>query len=513
MIQKGTDMPRQPVSLASLLCGVSYLSSASKETLCAMTVTDVISDSRKAKEGVLFVCTVGELHDSHRYANEVYQKGCRAFVVQYTLDLPEDALQIKVENARAALAKIAHNYFDHPADKLHIIGITGTKGKTTIANLTANVLNLLGIKTGCIGTNGVSFDGVTRYTGYTTPEAYELARVFDELYQKGAQCVVMEVSSLGVKQHRTDGLTFDVGVFTNLSPDHIGDREHPTMEDYVQSKARMFAQCKYAVINADDGYAGYMTDAAHKAKNQVYTYALHAAADFTAKELTPWQTANRFGVGFCSNVLGAEREFAVSQPGDFSVYNALAVLAVCKFVLTERAEAICSDRIAAALQSAVVAGRIELVDALSDATVIIDYAHNELSMESLLATLQRYRYERLVVVFGSVGCRSQIRRHPLGEVAAKYADFCILTSDNPDTEDPMSIISDIAAAFEGSDTPYLCIPDREQAVEYAITNHKPGDMIVFAGKGHEDYQLIDGKRVPFCEKEIILRTAKAQIYA
>ncbi len=500
-------MSMKRVSPADLLGGSSYISNVSKETLCEITVTDIISDSRKAREGVLFVCTVGEIHDSHNYAEAVYEKGCRVFVVQRFLPLPKDAVQIKVENARVTLAKMAHCFFDHPANKLQIIGITGTKGKTTIANLTASVLNLLGIKTGCIGTNGVSFDGVTRYTGYTTPESYELARVFDELVQKGAKCVVMEVSSLGLKQHRTDGITFDVGVFTNLSPDHVGEREHPTMEDYVSSKAKMFAQSKVALINADDAYADRMISAAAAFDNTVYTYGLQQA-DVTAQKLSPWQTANRFGVGFESNVFGTWEPFAVSQPGDFSVYNALAVLTVCREVLKQRGIMAGHATIANALKAAVVAGRIEIVDALPDATVIIDYAHNELSMESLLKTLHRYSYERLVVVFGSVGCRSQIRRVPLGKIAAEYADFCILTSDNPDTEAPMQIIKEIAAAFSGSDTPYLCIPDREEAVAYAIAHHKPGDMIVFAGKGHEDYQLIDGKRVPFCEKEIILRTAQ-----
>ncbi len=501
-------MSNRRISLADLLDGSSYISNVSKEVVAEISVEDIISDSRKATQGVLFVCTVGEIHDSHRYANDVYQKGCRVFVVQRFLPLPSDAVQIKVEDARATLAMLSHRYFGNPASKLHIIGITGTKGKTTIANLTASVLNGLGIKTACIGTNGITYEGNTRYTGYTTPESYELAKVFASLVELGAACVVMEVSSLGVKQHRTDGITFDVGVFTNLSPDHVGEREHPTMEDYVASKAKMFSQCSYAVINADDRYAADMIDAAREAENEVYTYALREKADFSARDLKAWQTSNRFGVLFTSDLFGEDREFAICQPGQFSVYNALAVLAVCKFVLHKRGDAVDADRIAAALENAVVAGRIEIVEALPDATVIIDYAHNELSMESLLSTLQQYDYKRLVVVFGSVGCRSQIRRYPLGRVAAKYADCCILTADNPDTEDPMQIIRDIAKGFEGSECGYLCIPDREYAVKFVIETYQKDDMIVFAGKGHEDYQLIDGKRVPFCEKELILRYAK-----
>lgn len=503
------DNAERWVSLPALLNGLSYISGVTRDALSAIMVKDIIYDSRKAAPDTVFVCTVGELHDSHRYANQVYLSGCRVFVVEKELPLPADVVQIRVENGRQALAKMAHAYFGHPANKLHIIGVTGTKGKTTIANLTADVLCRLGIPTGCIGTNGVSFGGETRLTGYTTPESYELARIFDQLSAKGAQCVVMEVSSLGVKQHRTDGLRFDAGVFTNLSPDHIGPREHATMEEYIACKAAMFAQSEYAVINCDDAASGQMIAAAKNAGNEVCTFGLYGKADITAWNMASWQSANRLGVGFDSNALGEAAHFAISQPGEFSVYNALAVLAVCKRVLEKRGEQADAAKIGDALKNAVVAGRIELFDALPDATIVIDYAHNELSLTSLLTTLQKYEYKRLVVLFGSVGCRSQLRRSQLGKTAAKYADFCILTSDNPDTEDPMQIINEIAAAFAGSDTPYVCIPDRVEAVAYAVKHHNPGDMIVLAGKGHENYQLINGVKEPFSEKEVILQTVQA----
>ncbi len=500
-------MQKRYVGLLSLLSGLSYQTDATIEELSAISVSDVIYDSRRAVEETVFVCTVGEMHDSHKYAADVYEKGCRVFVVQRKLDLPVDVVQIVVENGRIALAKMAHAYFDNPAKRLHIIGVTGTKGKTTIANLTASVLNGLGFKTGCIGTNGVTFDGVTTPTGYTTPESYELAQVFADLLARGAEYIVMEVSSLGVKQHRIEGLNFDIGVFTNLSPDHIGPKEHATMEEYIACKADLFRRCSWGVLNADDVHAKVMAEACVAENKRYCTYSLSAASDYRAWDLSSWQSANALGEQFCCNVFGKERMFQIGQPGEFSVSNALAVLAVCRLVFEMRQEEACVDQIEAALKAAVVPGRIELVSALPDATVIIDYAHNELSMESLLTTLQQFDYKRLVVLFGSVGCRSQIRRAQLGHVASKYADFCILTSDNPDTEDPMQIVDEIALAFAGSDTEYIKIPDRNKAVAYAISHYQPGDMIVLAGKGHENYQLIDGVKVPFCEKEIVLRIA------
>lgn len=501
--------------LRELLVGFEYTTTCGRSVYRNILVKDVISDSRRAAPDTVFVCTVGGMHDSHSYAQAVYDAGCRVFVAEHALPLPEDTVQIFTENGRQAMAKMVHAFYGNPAEHLHIIGVTGTKGKTTIANLTADVLNRLGIKTGCIGTNGVSYGGETRYTGYTTPDSYELAKTFAELLHKGAECVVMEVSSLGIKQHRTDGILFDIGVFTNLSPDHIGEREHPTMEDYIASKAAMFAQSRYAIINADDAVSERMITAARDAGNTVCTFALNWDADYTAHDIAPWQEQSRFGVGFDSNVLGGRvpNRFVISQPGKFSVYNALAVLAVCRQVLAMRGEEVDAARIRAALKSATVAGRMELVDVLPDATVVIDYAHNELSMTSLLTTLRQYTFKRLVLLFGSVGCRSQLRRIQLGRTAAQYADFCILTSDNPDTEDPMRIIRDIAAAFSGSNTPYVEIPDREEAVRYAITHYQPGDMIVLAGKGHEDFQLINGVKVPFSEKEIIRETVSLMQHA
>ena len=494
--------------LMTLLDGVSYISNQEQQRLAEIFVKAIRHDSRKVQKDEVFVCVAGGTMDGHRYAQSAYDNGCSVFVVEKEVSLPDDAVILKVENSRNAMAKMAYALHDHPQKKLHIIGVTGTKGKTTIANLTMSVLDALGIPTASIGTNGVTFAGETVPTGYTTPDSTELARIFAEVLEKGAKCVVMEVSSLGVKQQRTDELTFEVGVFTNLSPDHIGPKEHPTMEDYVQSKADMFAQSRFALINADDAYASAMIDAAIKAQNEVQTFGLRSKAQLTAYDLKPWQTKNRLGVGFMSNVLGDISYFEISQPGEFSVYNALAVLAISRRMLGACGMAIDEKKIFTALRDAVVTGRIELIPVLPDATVVIDFAHNELSFNSLFATLQAYDYKRLVVIFGSVGGRSELRRVPLGKIAAEYADYCIITSDNPDFEDPMQIIDEIAAAFKDSDTPYIKIADRKEAVEYAIRSHQPGDMIVFAGKGHEKYQLICGVKEPFSEKEIILQTAK-----
>ncbi len=497
----------QGVLLSSILEGFSFLSSWEETALSQVRISDIVYDSRKASHGKLFVCIRGEISDGHRYAQSAYERGCRAFVVEERLPLENDALQLVVPNSRVALSALSRGFFHHPERNLCLIGVTGTKGKTTIANLAAATLNALGISTCCIGTNGVSFRGKTTPGINTTPESYELARIFHEVRQEGAQCVVMEVSSIGVKHHRTDGLVFDIGVFTNLSPDHIGPKEHGSMEEYAACKAQLFAQSRYAVINADDAAAGRMIAAAKEAGALVQTFALREKADWRAENLMPWQSRTRLGIGFDTDGFGEKRRFAVSQPGEFSVYNALAVLAVCRRVLSLRGEPAHPETIGEALSSAAVAGRVELVDALPDATVIIDFAHNALSLKSLLQTLREYRFERLVVVFGSVGGRSRLRRVPLGEVAAEYADFSIITSDNPDFEPPQQIIDEIAAVLAKAGAPYIGIPDRADAVRYAIRTHKPGDMIVFAGKGHENYQLVRGVKEPFSEKEIILRAA------
>ncbi len=461
-------------------------------------ITDIVYDSRKAKPSTLFVCLSGAVTDGHKYAESAYQNGCRAFLAQNELALPRDATVIYTDNTRRALALVSAEFFSHPERRLKLIGITGTKGKTTVTKLCADILNAADINTATIGTNGIYINGEHSPTLNTTPESYELFKAFDKMISSGVDACVIEVSSQAYLTHRVEGIVFDVGVFTNLAPDHIGDGEHPTFENYMECKAQLFKNCRVGIFNADDPH---FTDMRRDATCLSQTYALNTHADFKAELIRQYKTDNSLGISFeCVSATGTT-QVSLKMPGVFNVYNALAAIAATKrFGVEEKV-------ISSALKTSTVDGRFEIVDAIDSCTVIIDYAHNGFSMQNLVDTVSAYSPKRLVIVFGSVGSRTELRRKELGDICAKHADFCILTNDNPDFEDPMKILSDIEESFKGTSTPYVIIPDREEAIKYAIRNACVGDVIVFAGKGHEKYQLVEGKRVPFCERDIILKEA------
>ncbi len=460
-------------------------------------ISDIVYDSRKAAENTAFVCLVGAKSDGHDYALSAYEKGTRLFFAQKELDLPKDAKVIICEDTRVALAELSRQFFDFPDKKLKIIGITGTKGKTTTSNIIAQIINKCGKNAAVIGTNGIIINGVHTPTVNTTPESYELYRSFDNMVKSGCEYCVMEVSSQAVKLNRIHGITFDIGVFTNLSPDHIGEGEHADYEEYRSCKAGLFSKSDVAVINGDDEAAVYMQLAA---KGKVVNYSIENG-DCCAIDIRPWSDSNRLGMRFNCKYNGVTCELKISTPGIYSVYNALCAYTVCRIC------GISSTDIIKYLPETRVKGRFEIVDALPNATVIIDYAHNELSLESVLKTIKEYDPKRLVVLFGSVGERTQLRRRELARAAKKYADFAIVTSDNPGTEDPDQIISEICSHI-GS-LPYVRFADRKEAIEYAISNAMDGDVILLAGKGHENYQLIGKEKVPFSEYDIVLQAAQA----
>ncbi len=468
-------------------------------TLPDVEINDIVYDSRLARPDTLFVCLRGTSSNGHDFAPDAYRRGCRAFAVEQVIGLPADAIQITVPYGRKALADCSAAFFGYPASRLQLIGVTGTKGKTSIAQLLYQVLNAIGIRTGAIGTNGIDFCGIHNQTINTTPESYELHKTFSQMLSHGVTCCVMEVSSLGLSMGRVEGIPFHTAVFTNLSPDHIGPKEHPSFEAYRDAKAALFRQCRYGVVNADDPYT---PDMLRGADCTITSFGIKSDCDLMAQSITRWSRPDALGVEFDLMGKDAPQHVVLSMPGVFSVYNAMAVIGVC-----DRLGAAPRDKVIEALRDASVRGRTEIVPALPHCTVMIDYAHNALSMESLLTTLRAYRPKRLVCLFGSVGGRSQIRRKELGRIASSLADFCILTSDNPGTEDPLAIIRDIEAAFDNH-CPYTVIPDREEAVRYAIRSAQEGDLIVLAGKGHEDYQLIGKERVPFCEREIAMEAAQ-----
>lgn len=494
------------MKLFKLMEDVSFTSNLPLEKINEIEIKDIAYNSRSCKEGFIFVALVGETVDGHRFVKNAYDNGSRVFLLQkgmesnkYVMELPSDVVKLFVEDSRISLSKISHNFFEKPSNELKIIGVTGTKGKTTITNYIATVLNESGVNTGVIGTNGTFFNGTYEVTANTTPESYELHRIFRKMLDNGVKCVSMEVSSGGIMQNRVEDVDFDVAIFSNLSPDHIGPKEHPTFEHYLQCKARLFKMAKHGIINVDDEYA---KDIIKAATCDVETFAIENNADLTANNIRYSKEIDTLGVSFDCNTKSETFPCFICSPGTFSIYNALAVIAVCKYLNVKR------EIMIDALKNAKVSGRVEVLSILPYATVIVDYAHNGLSLENILQTLKNYDHQRLVCLFGSVGGRTEIRRKELGDVAARECDLAILTADNPDYEDPMNVINDIAESFEGSSCEVIKIADREEAVKYAIRNAQEGDMIVFAGKGHEKYQLINGEKLPFDEIAIAKDEAK-----
>lgn len=486
------------MKLEKLLEGLEYdLLQGSLET----DVTDIVYDSRKVSEGAAFVCIVGTRRDSHDYAQDVAHMGAHVIIIQHRLDeLPEGVTVIMVENTRHAMALMSCNYFGNPARRMTMIGVTGTKGKTTTAHMIRSVLTAAGRTCGIIGTNGAAWAGKERALINTTPESYELQKMFSEMLADGCDSVVMEVSSQGLMMDRVGGIHFNIGVFTNLYPDHIGGPgEHASFEEYRAWKGQLFRRCDVGIVNLDDKNCNTLL-AGHTCR--LVSYAMQCPADFRAGDLHLERDASFLGIRF--RLDGREKmELRVNMPGEFSVYNSLAAAAVAHEL------SIGQQAIAQGLASVSVKGRVELVPVSPDFTILIDFAHNEAGTESLLTTLRAYKPNRLVVLFGCGGDRSRLRRYGMGEVASKLADFLILTEDNNRFEEVTNILADIKVGISQGrpDVPYVEIPDRLDALHYAIDNAQPGDLIAVIGKGHETYRDRKGVKTPFLERELILEYA------
>ncbi len=458
-------------------------------------VTAVEYDTRKElSKGSLFVCIEGAVFDGHAYALKAAQ---RASVLVVSKDVPGveayDVTVIKVKNTRYAMAWISAAYFGYPAEKLKVIGVTGTKGKTTTAYLVKSILENSGYKVGLIGTIETIIGKEHIPATNTTPESYILQSYFAKMVEEGMDAVVMEVSSQGLKLHRTQGILFDFGIFTNLQPDHIGPNEHENFEDYLYCKGLLFKQCKVGIVNADDKHCDEVI-AGHTCT--IERFGMENDADLKADDLKLMRKKGVLGVSFRVSGL-MELDVEVATPGKFSVYNALTAIAICRhFGVSE-------ENIKKALTEAHVKGRIEPVKVSDDFTVLIDYAHNAMSLESLLVTLKEYEPHRLICLFGCGGNRSKLRRYEMGEISGKLADLTIITSDNPRFEKPQEIMEDIKVGIGKTNGKYVEICDRKDAIRYAIVNGEAGDIIVLAGKGHEDYQEIEGVKYPMDERDLI----------
>lgn len=466
-------------------------------------VDEVIYDSRKARENSVFVCIKGSVRDSHDFIPDVLAAGCRVLVVERIVDAPENVTVILVENGRQALAELSAARFGYPAGKLLTIGITGTKGKTTTSYMVKTVLEAAGKKVGLIGTNGAVIGSRKYPTSNTTPESYVVQEYFAKMVEEGCDCMVMEVSSQALMLHRVGGITFDFGLFTNISPDHIGPKEHESFEEYLYWKSRLLTVCRTGIVNRmTDHYEDVVRDAACK----LYTYGLECGADFTGDQIRYANDHEFVGIEFDIRG-GLNGRVRVGMPGKFNADNALAALTVCSLALGgEKKEK--EEVLLKALENIRVDGRMEIAHVSKTCSVIVDYAHNAVSMESLLATLRDYHPKRLVCVFGCGGNRAKDRRYSMGEIGGKMADFCILTADNPRFEKNEDIIRDIEVGMAKTDGRYMVIPDRREAIFYAIKNAEEGDMIAIIGKGHEDYQEIEGVRHHFLDREVVEEAVK-----
>lgn len=456
-------------------------------------ITTVIYDSRKVESGSLFICIKGAVADGHRFAKAAVNKGASALVVEDDVTVPENVTVIRVEDSRYALACISAEYFGNPADKLKVIGITGTKGKTTTTYLVKSILDSAGHKCGLVGTIETIIGDKIIKASNTTPESYVLQDYFKQMVDCGCDCVVMEVSSQGLMLHRTAGFTFEIGIFTNIEPDHIGPHEHKDFNDYLHCKSLLFKQCRHGIVNIDDKHADYIIN---NASCDIVTYGFSEKADFRAANTKLVSGKGYLGIDY--DLQGKENmRVEIDLPGKFSVYNSLTAIAICSYF------GIDGDTICSALKDAKVKGRIEMIKVSDNFTLMIDYAHNAMSLESLLTTLREYNPTRLVCLFGCGGDRSRDRRFSMGEVSGKLADLSVITSDNPRTEEPLAIIDDILVGIKKTTGKYTVIPDRRKAIEWVIHNGQPGDIIVLAGKGHEDYQEINGVKHHLDEREVI----------
>lgn len=478
------------MKLKTLLAGIAH------KNICGTEEIDIMSvayDSRKVEQGSLFVCIKGFETDGHSYIQDAIEAGAAAIIVEHVPDIEGETVIVQVADAREALAYISAEWFQHPAEHMVLIGITGTKGKTTTTHMIKKILEDAGNKVGMIGTMG-AFIGEEKFpTKNTTPESYELHYLFSRMLEAGCRYVVMEVSSQALKLKRTAGISFEYAAFLNISPDHIGEGEHKDFEEYLFSKKLLFHQAEKVVANIDDPHWKEATEAA----KDIVTVSIRQKADFMGSEIRNIWKAGFLGVEFCLSGK-AEGKVSLNMPGSFNVENALVAISIAYM------NGIGFDTISSAMKKVYVKGRTQLLQGTAHfSTFMIDYAHNGLSMENLLRTLKEYHPRRLICMFGGGGNKPRQRRYDMGLMAGKYADLTIITTDNPRFEPVEEINADIIRGLEVYHGAYRIILDREQAIHELIDNSGREDIVVFVGKGHEEYQEIRGRKYFFSEEQIV----------
>lgn len=458
-----------------------------------VNISDICYDSRKVKDGSLFVCLVGIKSDGHDYIDMAITNGASAIVVEKDIEVESDVTVIKLSDTRRLLSRMAINFYGNPSSELVMIGITGTKGKTTTACMIKNILEEDGKSTGLIGTLGVIFNDKHYATVNTTPESLEIQKYLREMVDNGIKYVVMEVSSQALKVGRVDGITFDYGVFTNLTQDHIGDGEHPDMDDYIYSKSLLFKICKNGVFNIDDIY---YDDMVGNCTCDIHTFGHNKVGSLVIDSVKLLRKENFLGVEVSTSGV-IDDKFLINTPGEFSAYNGICATLVTKLIG-------CSiNSIKNALAKVAVMGRMEIVPVSDKYSVIIDYAHNGVSIKSVLETIRAYNPKRIVSLFGCGGNRSRDRRYDMGEISGNLADLTIVTEDNSRFENVEDIMSDIEIGLSKTNGKYIKIGNRTEAIRYALTNALEGDIILLLGKGHETYQEKEGVRTHYDEREVI----------
>lgn len=462
-------------------------------------IPNIQNNSKQVKEGDMFVAIKGFDFNGHEHIEEAIKNGAKVIMAQedevdknILKTISDDITLVLTKDTRYALAIAACNFYKNPSKKVKLIGVTGTKGKTTTTYMIRDILEKQGIRVGLIGT-------VASYVGdkkiadndITTPESLKLQEIFSKMVEEKCEVIVMEVSSQSLKLDRVAGCDFDYGMFTNLAEDHISAKEHADIEDYFGAKLKLFKMCKKGFVNADDVYASMVPKLVPEC--QITTFGIDNHCDVLAKDIT---VTNQY-VDYKVKIGDKNERVKVSIPGRFSVYNSIAAIAVAmQFGCS-------SENIKEALINIRVPGRSELVDNKLGLTIMIDYAHTPESLEKILSTVKIYTRGRVISVFGCGGDRDKRKRPMMGEVSGRVADYTILTSDNPRTEDPQSIIDDIEKGIKITNGKYECIVDRVEAIRKAIKMANKKDMIVLAGKGHEITQEINKKKYPFDEREIV----------
>ncbi|NMA95269.1 MAG: UDP-N-acetylmuramoyl-L-alanyl-D-glutamate--2,6-diaminopimelate ligase [Clostridiales bacterium] len=477
--------------LAKILENVTYINIEGRQDIY---IEDMYYDSRKVTPDSVFFCIEGFNSDGHDFAHDAVKKGAKALVLERDIEGLDNVTKIFVEDSRRAMSYMAANYYNRPAENIKIIGITGTNGKTSIAYLLKSILEIAGLKVGLIGTitNMIGDEILKEDTSTpTTPESLDLQRILAQMIKKGAGAVIVEVTSHSLALGRVEGIVFDIGIFTNLSQDHLDF--HKTFENYRDAKGELFANSSMSIINVDDENGDFMID---RAADKVLKYGIsNNKSQVFARDIEITQR----GLSFQLNILGQSLEADIKIPGIFSVYNSLAAASAAYTLGIEHAF------IKKGLESVYeIAGRFEQLDTDTDYSVIIDYAHTPDGLRNILETAKKMSPKRLVVLFGCGGDRDREKRPIMGKVAGKLADFCIVTSDNPRKEDPMAIIDDILPGIVETNCPHIVIENRKEAIIYGLSNAKAGDIIILAGKGHETYQILKDETIEFDEREIVM---------